>query len=76
MQWLWPHVGTVSYTHLDVYKRQVNRFVQEFADSLQAEHGGLVEEIQSTGTLPGAVAEQIRGALEAYKKQVSVSWQE
>ncbi len=61
----------------DVPLNRVNRFVQEFADSLQAEHGGLVEEIQSTGTLPGgAVTEQIRGALEAYKKQVSVSWQE
>ena len=60
----------------DVPLNRINRFVQEFADSLQAEHGGLVEEIQSTGTLPGAVTEQIRGALEAYKKQVSVSWQE
>ena len=60
----------------DVPLNRVNRFVQEFADSLQAEHGGLVEEIQSTGTLPGAVTEQIRGALEAYKKQVSVSWQD
>lgn len=60
----------------DVPLNRVNRFVQEFADSLQAEHGGPGGGNPVHGTLPGAVTEQIRGALEAYKKQVSVSWQE
>ena len=54
---------------------KVNGFVQDFADTLQAEQGELVQEIQSTGTLPGAAAEQVRAALEDYKKQVSASWQ-
>src|SRR5699024_8885590 len=56
----------------DVPLGQVNQFVQDFADSLPEE---LTHEIQSTGAMTGAVAEQLRGALDAYKKQVSASWQ-
>ena len=50
---------------------KVNEFVQGFVDSLQANQPGVIEEIQSTGTLPGAAAEQIRTAMEAYQKQVN-----
>ena len=51
------------------------KFVKDFADTLQSENSALVEEIQSTGTLPGTAGEQIRKALESYKEQVSASWQ-
>lgn len=50
----------------DVPLGQVNQFVQDFADSLPEE---LTHEIQSTGALTGAVAEQLRGALDAYKSR-------
>ena len=59
----------------DVPLAKVHAFVGDFADSLYREHRDLADEIQSTGTLPGAVGEQIRTALETYKKQVSPSWQ-
>ena len=55
----------------NVALEKVNEFVQGFVDSLQANQPGLIEEIQSTGTLPGTVAEQIRTAMEAYQKQVN-----
>ena len=55
----------------NVALEKVNEFVQGFVDSLQANQPGLIEEIQSTGTLPGAAAEQIRTAMEAYQKQVN-----
>ena len=59
----------------DVPLGKVRAFVEEFADSLYREQRALTDEIQTTGTLPGAVAEQLRTALETYKKQVSPSWQ-
>ncbi len=59
----------------DVPLGKVRAFVEEFADSMYREQRGLTDEIQTTGTLPGAVGEQIRTALETYKKQVSPSWQ-
>ena len=52
----------------NVALEKVNEFVQGFVDSLQANQPGLIEEIQSTGTLPGTVAEQIRTAMEAYQE--------
>lgn len=57
----------------DVPLDRVNQFVHDFADSLP---DTLTSEIQSTGTLAGTAAEQIREALEAYKKQVGAAWQE
>ena len=51
---------------------RVRGFVQDFADSLP---DALLTEIQSTGTLTGTAAEQIREALETYKEQVSAAWQ-
>ena len=59
----------------DVPLDRANKFVKDFADTLQSENSALVEEIQSTGTLPGTAGEQIRKALESYKEQVSASWQ-
>ena len=59
----------------DVPLDRANKFVKDFADTLQSENSALVEEIQSTGTLPGTAGEQIRNALESYKEQVSASWQ-
>ena len=56
----------------DVPLDRVRGFVQDFADSLP---DALLTEIQSTGTLTGTAAEQIREALEAYKEQVSAVWQ-
>ena len=58
-----------------VWYDRANKFVKDFADTLQSENSALVEEIQSTGTLPGTAGEQIRKALESYKEQVSASWQ-
>ncbi len=57
----------------DVPLDRVNQFVHDFANSLP---DTLTSEIQSTGTLAGTAAEQIREALEAYKKQVGAAWQE
>lgn len=56
----------------DVPLDRVRGFVQDFADSLP---DALLTEIQSTGTLTGTAAEQIREALETYKEQVSAAWQ-
>ena len=56
----------------DVPLDRVRGFVQDFADSLP---DALLTEIQSTGTLTGTAAEQIRKALETYKEQVSAAWQ-
>lgn len=56
----------------DVPLDQVRDFVQKFADSLP---DSLLTEIQSTGTLTGTAAEQIREALKTYKDQVSAAWQ-
>ena len=56
----------------DVPLDRVRGFVQDFTDSLP---DALLTEIQSTGTLTGTAAEQIREALEAYKEQVSAVWQ-
>ena len=55
----------------DVDLEKINPFVQGFCESLEAGHADLIQEIQSTGTLPGAAAEQLRTALEEYKKQVN-----
>ena len=60
----------------DVPLKYVNEFAQSFADTLENEQPELVKEIQSTGTLPGTAGEEIRKVLEAYKKQVSASWQD
>ena len=60
----------------DVPLKKVNEFAQGFADALQDEQPELVKEIQSTGTLPGTAGEEIRKVLEAYKEQVSASWQD
>lgn len=60
----------------DVPLKYVNEFAQSFADTLENEQPELVKEIQSTGTLPGTAGEEIRKVLEAYKKQVSTSWQD
>ena len=59
----------------DVPLDHVREFVLSFADNLKGEKAELVSEIQSTGTLPGAAGEELRTALEAYKKQVSAAWQ-
>ena len=59
----------------DVPLDHVREFVLGFADNLEGEKTELVSEIQSTGTLPGAAGEELRTALEAYKKQVSAAWQ-
>ena len=59
----------------DVPLDHVREFVLGFADNLKGEKAELVSEIQSTGTLPGAAGEELRTALEAYKKQVSAAWQ-
>ena len=59
----------------DVPLDHVREFVLGFADNLEGEKAELVSEIQSTGTLPGAAGEELRTALEAYKKQVSAAWQ-
>jgi len=56
----------------DVPLDRVRDFVQKFADSLP---DSLLTEIQSTGTLTGTAAEQIREALKTYKDQVSAAWQ-
>ena len=56
----------------DVPLDRVRDFVQKFADSLP---DSLLTEIQSTGTLTGTAAEQIRVALKTYKDQVSAAWQ-
>ena len=56
----------------DVPLDRVRGFVQDFADSLP---DALLTEIQSTGTLTGTAAEQIREALETYKEQVRAAWQ-
>mgnify|MGYP005941048839 CR=1 FL=1 len=56
----------------DVPLDRVRDFVQKFADSLP---DSLLTEIQSTGTLTGTAAEQIREALKTYKDQVSAPWQ-
>ena len=55
----------------DVDLEKINPFVQGFCESLEAGHADLIQEIQSTGTLPGAAGEQLRTALEEYKKQVN-----
>ena len=55
----------------DVDLEKINPFVQGFCEGLEAGHADLIQEIQSTGTLPGAAAEQLRTALEEYKKQVN-----
>ena len=59
----------------DVPLDHVREFVLSFADNLKGKKAELVSEIQSTGTLPGAAGEELRTALEAYKKQVSAAWQ-
>lgn len=56
----------------DVPLDRVRDFVQKFADSLP---NSLLTEIQSTVTLTGTAAEQIREALKTYKDQVSAAWQ-
>ena len=56
----------------DIPLDRVRDFVQKFADSLP---DSLLTEIQSTGTLTGTAAEQIREALKTYKDQVSAAWQ-
>ena len=54
----------------NVALEKVNEFVQGLLTACR-QPAGLIEEIQSTGTLPGAAAEQIRTAMEAYQKQVN-----
>ena len=44
----------VSYTHLDVYKRQVDTIVQDFGYRLQMQGMGLEQYLKMTGTEMGA----------------------
>ena len=51
----------------DVAVERIRPFTQGFLEQLEAEHGDVLAEIQSTGALSGVAAETIRTALEAYK---------
>lgn len=59
----------------DVPLEKLSGFVQSFIDELMTSQSALMDEIQISGTLSGAAAEQIRTAVERYKKQVSAAWQ-
>lgn len=58
----------------DVPLDKVSGFMQDFVDLLEREQPALLREIDTTGTLSGAATEQIRGALQSYKEQVSARW--
>lgn len=59
----------------DVPVAKISQFAQSFADRMQQDEPALISEIEQTGTLPGTAGECIRTSLDAYKKQVSASWQ-
>ena len=59
-----------AYTVEDVLQTAFNRL-----HAMEAEHGDVMEEIQSTGNLSGMAVETIRACLDEYKKRVSATWQ-
>ena len=58
----------------DVPVEEVNGFANAFVDLLECEQPALIAEIDDTGALSGTATEQIRAALDGYKKQVSAQW--
>lgn len=58
----------------DVPMPRLLDFVRDFADSMAREHADIMDTIMTSGELAGPVVEAVRGALEAYKKQVSPTW--
>ncbi|MBM6869376.1 F0F1 ATP synthase subunit alpha [Pseudoflavonifractor phocaeensis] len=59
----------------DVPLEQIRPFAGGLCHAMEAEHGDVMEEIQSTGNLSGMAVETIRACLDEYKKRVSATWQ-
>ena len=59
----------------DVPLDRVEGFSKDFADHMESDHADVMEAIQHSGELSGPSVEAVRSALDAYKRQVSPSWQ-
>lgn len=59
----------------DVPLERVGGFVRDFADTMERTHGDMMALVETSGELSGTAVEELRAALEEFKKQVRPTWQ-